>query len=288
VEGDRVVNEPDFARDYHARDVRAAYSVLIELGQVLGAWRDKFVIVGGAVPWLLLGDARPKHIGTLDIDLDLNPDALAEGEYASLIEALEKKDYERGKEGLKPFQLRRWVKVDEGDPVGVLVDLLMPRGAKGDQNEEKLVEGLRVQGAHGGDVPLSHHVSRKFEGNMPDGRPNEVELLVATIPALLVMKGYALVGRDKKKDAYDIYFSVRNYAGGPPALAEECAKLLGDKAARTGFENIASKFRHENDFGPKTVRMFLEESAALGEMTPDQIQTDAFQQVSALLRALGL
>ena len=281
------MSEPDIARDYQERDVKAAYSVLIELGQVLGAWRDKFVIVGGAVPWLLLGEARPKHIGTLDIDLDLNPDALADGEYASLVEALEKKDYERGKEGLKPFQLRRWVKVDAGEPVGVLVDLLMPRGARGDQNEDKLVEGLRVLGAHGGDVALTQNTAKKFEGRMPDGRTNEVELLVATIPALLVMKGYALVGRDKKKDAYDIYFSVRNFVGGPAALAAECAKLLGDEVARKGYEHIAGKFRHAGDFGPKTVRLFLEESAALGEMTPEQVQTDAFMQVSDLLKRIG-
>jgi len=123
---------------------------------------------------------------------------------------------------------------------------------------------------------------------MPDGRFNEVELLVATIPALLVMKGYALVGRDKKKDAYDIYFSVRNFTDGPPALAVECAKLLGDGEARKGYEHIAGKFRHVEDFGPKTVRLFLEESAALGEMTPEQVQTDAFMQVSAWLRGMGL
>ena len=280
------MNEPDTARDYQERDVRAAYSVLLELGQVLGAWRDKFVIVGGAVPWLLLGHARPKHIGTLDIDLDLNPDALAKREYASLVETLERKNYERGKDSLKPFQLRRWVKVDDGAPIGVIVDLLMPRGAKGDQNQNKLVEGLRVQAADGGDVALQHHVAHKFEGTMPDGRHNEVELLVATIPALLVMKGYALVGRDKKKDAYDIYFSVRNYPGGPAALAIDCAELLADKVARTGMEHIAAKFRREDDFGPRTVRMFLEESAAVGEMTPEQIQTDAFQQVSAWLRGM--
>lgn len=282
------MSEPEVARDYHERDVQAAYSVLIEIGQVLGAWRGKFVIVGGAVPWLLLGEARPRHIGTLDIDLDLNPEALAEGEYATLVEALEKNGYERGKEGLKPFQLRRWVKVDEGDPVGVLVDLLMPRGAKGDRNEEKLIEGLRVQGTDGGGIALTQNTAKKFEGRMPDGRTNEVELLVATIPALLVMKGYALFNRDKKKDAYDIYFSARNYAGGPTALAVECAKLLGDEVARKGYEHIAGKFRHAEDFGPKTVRLFLEESAALGEMTPEQVQTDSFMQVSALLRGMGL
>jgi hypothetical protein len=63
---------------------------------------------------------------------------------------------------------------------------------------------------------------------------------------------------------------------------------MADDVARKGYEHIATKFRHAEDFGPKTVRMFLEESSALGEMTPEQIQTDAFLQVSALLRGLGL
>lgn len=277
------------ARDYDERGVKAVRSVLVELAQVLGAWRLKFVIVGGAVPWLLLPDADPGHVGTLDIDLDLDPDALSDNEYATLVESLEKNGYERNVEGLKPFQLRRWVTVDAADPVAVLVDLLMPRDARGDRNRSALVEGLRVQGADGAGIALEHHTLEKIEGTMPDGRPNQVELLVATIPALLVMKGYALVGRDKQKDAYDIYFfSVRNFAGGPSRLAVECAALLSDDVARTGYKHIASKFRHAGDFGPVTVRRFLEESAALGDMTPDQVQMDAFGQVSASLRALGV
>lgn len=282
------MTEPQAARDYHERDVRATYSVLIEIGQVLGAWRTKFVVVGGAVPWLLFGEARPRHIGTLDIDLDLDPNALAAGEYATLVEALERKGYERGTPGLKPFQLRRWVKVDDGDPIGVLVDLLMPAGARGDRNKPKLIEGLRVQAVDGGGIALTQNVVKTLEGMMPDGRPNSVELLVATIPALLVMKGYALAGRDKKKDAYDIYYSARNYGGGPNALAVACSALLDDPVAKAGFAHIAGKFRHVGDFGPVTARQFLEESAALGEMTPDQIQTDAFMQVSAMLRGMGL
>lgn len=283
-----LVNQPDLARDYHERGAEAAYSVLIELGQVLGAYREKFVIVGGAVPWLLMPHVRPSHIGTLDVDLNLSPEALSEGEYATLIESLERAGYERGIDELKPYQLRRWVRLDAGDPISIIIDLLMPNDAKTKKNRPPLVEGLRVIEASGGRVALEHHITRKIEGKMPDGRNNTVELLIASIPAFLVMKGYALVGRDKKKDAYDIYFSVKNYEGGPIKLAEDCLNLWKDGTVITAYQNIASKFRNEDDFGPQTVRAFLAESEALGDMTPEQIQVDAFMQVRAWLRALRL
>lgn len=124
---------------------------------------------------------------------------------------------------------------------------------------------------------------------MPDSRPNTVELPGASIPALLVMKGYALSGRDKIKDAYDIYYSVRNYPGGPAKLAEDCKPLLTDPIAAEGFRLLASKFGERKDFGPATVRKFLEEaSPEFSDMEPEQIQTDAFGQVNAFLRALGV
>ena len=128
------MNPPDVARDYDARGSAAAYSVLIELGQVLGAYRQKFVIVGGAVPWLLMPNVRPSHIGTLDVDLNLSPEALSAGEYATLIESLETAGYERGVDDLKPFQLRRWVHLDEGAPIAILIDLMMPDDAKTRKN----------------------------------------------------------------------------------------------------------------------------------------------------------
>ena len=137
-------------------------------------------------------------------------------------------------------------------------------------------------------VALQHNVIHHLEGKMPDGRDNSVDLLVATIPALLVMKGYALVGRDKKKDAYDIYFSVRNYEGGPVVLAEACKPLLGDESVAMAYREIAEKFRGEDDFGPQTVRMFLADSDALGGMTPEQVQVDAFRQVQAWLKVMRL
>jgi len=52
--------------------------------------------------------------------------------------------------------------------------------------------------------------------------------------------------------------------------------------------HIANKFSTVDDFGPQTVRQFLEGSEAWGGMTPAQVQEDAFRQVSAFLQALGI
>lgn len=43
------------------------------------------MVVGGLIPWLLKNNEDMPHVGTLDIDLGLDPSALADGEYASLI-----------------------------------------------------------------------------------------------------------------------------------------------------------------------------------------------------------
>jgi hypothetical protein len=205
------------------------------------------------------------------------------------VEKLQSAGYERGLEGMKPFQIRRTVDLkDGGAPVAVIVDLLMPKGARTRKHRPPLVQGLRVQEADGGDVALRHNISLVIEGTMPDGRANRVEMLVASIPALLVMKGYALVQRDKKKDAYDIYFSVRNYPGGPASLADECRPLLDDPVAREGLANIAAKFDRLDGFGPATVRMFLEGAAMPEGMTPEQVQQDAYRQIQALMQGLGL
>jgi len=288
-----VVDEPITqhltAQDYDDRGVRAMHTVLIELGQILGPYRGAVVVVGGAVPYLLLREADPPHVGTLDVDLDLDPERLAKGAYAELVETLERAGYRRDIEGLKPFELQRAVDLrDGGDPVLVLVDLLMPRDAKTRRNRPALIAGLRVQGADAGEIALRNNVRLSIDGKMPDGRPNRVELLVASIPALLVMKGFALDGRDKPKDAYDIYYCVRNFPGGPVALAELCRPLLDDPVARDGYTRIAAKFRAEDGFGPHTVSVFLGESGGFNDMSPEQVRVDAYRQVRTWLEALGL
>jgi hypothetical protein len=83
-----VPPEPQSAANYDDRTTAAVKAVLVEIGQILGSFQGKFAVIGGAVPWLLLENDEMRHVGTLDVDLGLDAEALGDGEYATLVEAL--------------------------------------------------------------------------------------------------------------------------------------------------------------------------------------------------------
>lgn len=282
------MREPQSAADYDDRTTRTVKSVLIEIGQILASFNGKFAIVGGMVPWLLLSEADMPHIGTGDVDLVLDPSELRDGEYVRLVEALQENGYQQ-RDNLRRFQLVRTVAArDGGADIDVVVDFLMPRDAEITRNRPPLISQFAVQRAHGTDLALKFYQMVAIDGDMPDGGRNRVRVAVASIPALLAMKGYAIHGRLKRKDAYDIYYSVRNFPGGVDALVRATQPLLDVPSAREGYSLIAGKFRDAEDFGPTSVRQFVEGSHLLGERTPDQWQQDAFGQVDAWLEGLRL
>lgn len=281
--------EPQSANDYDGRSTAAVKSVLIEIGQILGSYKGKYAVVGGAVPWLLLDQSHDmRHVGTLDVDLGLDAQALGDGEYAHLIASLMSHGYTR-RAHLRRFQLVRQIRpMDNGPLIDVVVDFLMPKDAVIVKNKPPLVDDFAVQRASGAELALQFNELVALSGTMPNGGSNKVEVAVCSIPALLAMKGHAIEGRYKQKDAYDIYYCIRNYPDGIAALAEACRPLLHHKGGMEGYSFIAGKFDSPEGFGPTCVRKFVEESQALGDRTPDQWQMDAFGQVGAWLRALGL
>lgn len=280
--------EPQSAADYDDRTTTAVKMVLIEIGQILGSFKGKFAVVGGAVPWLLLDEADMPHVGTLDVDLGLDATALDEEEYVDLITALKEHGYQQTPE-LRRFQLVRAVPAQDGGyPIDVIVDFLMPRDAEIVRHTPPLIADFAVQRADGADLALRFYQLVAITGPMPGGGHNRVEIAVCSIPALLAMKGYALQGRFKQKDAYDIYYCVRNYPEGLAALAEACRPLLALPSGERGYRYIAEKFESYDSFGPTCVRRFVEETQVMGERSAAQWQQDAFGQVDGWLRALGL
>lgn len=283
-----TTGEPQSAADYDDRTTAAVKTVLVEIGQILGSFKGKFAIVGGAVPWLLLDSEDMQHVGTLDVDVALDAKALGDGEYASLIDALRGQGYHQ-REGLKKFQLMRQVPAqDEGSPLDITIDFLMPRDAEIVKNNPPLISDFAVQRADGAELALRFYQLVAISGTMPAGGTNSVEIAVCSIPALLAMKGHAVNGRFKQKDAYDIYYCIRNYPGGYEALAEACRPLLEHKSGAEGYRFIGGKFDSVEGFGPTCVRRFVEETKVLGDRNPEQWQQDAFGQVDAWLQALGL
>jgi hypothetical protein len=281
-------SDPQSANEYDDRTTAAVKAVLVEIGQILGSFKGKFVVVGGAVPWLLLDNFEMPHVGTIDVDLGLDAEALADGEYVRLVDALMTHGYGQNKK-LKKFQLvRRIEATDEGDPIDIVVDFLMPRDAVIDRNKPPIIEDFAVQRADGTDLAMRFNQMVAVRGAMPNGGTNQVEIAVCSIPALLAMKGYAVHNRLKQKDAYDIYYCIRNYPEGIDALAKDCLPLLNLPSGATGYGFINEKFDLIDGFGPTCVKNFVQESKILGDRTPDQWQQDAFGQVDAWLRATGL
>ena len=269
-------NEPQSAADYDNRLTEAVKSVLIEIGQILGSFRGKFAVVGGAVPWLLLDNDDMRHVGTVDIDLGLDPEALGDGEYVKLVTALMKHGYVQD-ENRRKFQLVRSVATtDGGPPIDVVVDFLMPRGAEITKNHPPMIDKFAVMRADGAELALRFYEMVQIDGPIPEGGVNSVRIAVASIPALLAMKGFALDGRYKQKDAYDIYYCVRNFPGGPEALAEACRPMLEYEDSVVGYKHIDAKFKTVDSFGPTSVRRFVQGTSILEERTPDQWQQDAF------------
>lgn len=283
-----TIREAQSAVEYEDRTTAAVKSVLVEIGQILGSYRGKFAVIGGAVPWLLLNNDDMPHVGTLDIDLDLDSTALDDGEYATLVESLQGCGYEQ-REEFRRFQLVRTIPAsDDGPAIEIIIDFLRPRTVKLVKNNPPIIDNFAVQGADGAELALKFHEIVTITGNMPEGGNNTVEIAVCSIPALLAMKGHALNGRHKQKDSYDIYYCIRNYDDGPEALAKACIPILGESSGATGYGYIEQKFNNIDGYGPTCVRKFVEGTDLLGERTPEQWQQDAFGQVDLWLRALGL
>lgn len=81
--------------------------------------------MGGRVPDLLLPDAEPEHVGSIDVDLALDAAKLEDGRYAELLKLL--LDSGRYAPGDKAFQLVTTVDLgDSEEPVKVEVEVVLP------------------------------------------------------------------------------------------------------------------------------------------------------------------
>lgn len=253
--------EPRLRAEYGARQVEAARRVLVDIGQVLAAFRECLVVVGGWVPDLLIEGAEEPHVGSIDVDLALDAEKLKDGRYAELLGLL--LETRRYRAGRKSFQLLTDVDLgDGGAPVEVEVEFLAPQEVELEKHKPKLLPDFRVLQADGCASAFRDPVEIKFAGHSTRGAQNTVSLRVVSLPDFIIMKAHALDGRDKPKDAYDICYCLGYFPEGIEKLAVSWRERREDRDVIRSVEILREKFATVDGFGPLQIVEFLDVSDA--------------------------
>lgn len=275
--------EPLQKEDYGSRQVEAAHRVLIDIGQVLASFTDCLVLIGGWVPDLLLQEATEPHVGSIDVDLALDADKLGDGRYADLLKLLlETRRYRLGE---KQFQLVVDVDLKDGDkPLQVEVEFLAPKDVKLQKHRPKLIKDFRVLQADGCASAFRDPILLSLSGQNVKGADNTVKLRIASLPDFLVMKAYAIGGREKPKDSYDFCYCLEHVQGGMDSLASEWKKREGEADIIKAIAILKEKFASVNAFGPQQV---VEFGNSANEEEREMQARRAYESVQEFLKCLG-
>ncbi len=255
--------------------VLASRAVLIEVVTILGAYMDNSVVIGGWVPEIHYPGRG--HIGSIDVDLALDGRKIQAAAYDPIRRRLLKAGYRQDPSGGSIFYR-------EVGTLTVKLDLITGEGEDSEgtglhtQIQEMIVGKLR-----GTDLAFDNSVSVSITGKLPDGSENVVRIRVATPASFICMKAHAMNERKKEKDAYDIWFCLRNYEGGPEALASSLQPLLGHPIVDEAISILREKFESIDRVGPQWSAQVAHDNGDDFE----RVARDAFERMRVFLAALS-
>lgn len=249
---------------------QAARSVLIEIVNILGAFRDEIVIVGGWVPDLKYPDKH--HIGSLDVDLAISPTASRSDAYSSILARLSRQDYTHK---ANPTRFYRCVP-GVSDPIKV--DLITGQYVLDQRTDAVHVDGLSLNALRGVDLAFEAREEIRIDGTMPDGTSNTARAWIVRPEAFILIKAFALAERAKEKDAYDIAFVIHHYDPSLATLAACLAPMIGGGLGSEAYGILAEKFATYESVGPVWAARVAEENG----LDRERAQRAAFEDAQEL------
>jgi len=262
-------------------------SVLVEVLRILGSYKDYLVLTGGWAPYFILerfGEGG-RHCGSVDIDFVLNPNLIELRVYETIVSLIEKRGYrpyvtDNGE--VLPFRFYRNVKSPvDGLEYNIEVDFMSDPEIVEKLSPDKFLlvqRDLQAVVIRGSSVVFSHNFEHNIEGVLPSGAETKAVAKVSDAVGSLTTKGLALKGRYKEKDAYDIYFVLRYYKGGPRKVADEVRASLEEPVVAEALGEIREKFRTVRSEGPFQVAYFL---APEDEGLRERMQGETYAVLSA-------
>jgi len=255
--------KPSFASEYQREQVELVRQTCLYVATKLGDLLDELVVVGGLVPSLLIPDEslpseEDAHIGTMDLDLGLSLALLNTQRYEDLTLRLRRAGFEPDVNVAGNPTFQRW-KIKPSPDLKVTVDFVIPPSLKKDKGGdlrhiEKDFAAVITPGLH---LAFRDRQKVTLEGKTLLGEKANREIWICGPGAYVVLKALAFNQRGENKDAYDLYFVIRNYGHGVDDVYKCLEPLLNEPETKQALVILQHDFSEPNQTGPSRVAFFL-------------------------------
>ena len=121
---------------------------------------------------------------------------------------------------------------------------------------------------------------RRISGKTIMGEKAIRDIPVCGPAAFIVLKAIAFEDRGENKDAYDLYYVIRNYGRGPEEVADRLRLHLDNPAVQRAVDIIKRDFADEDQVGTARAAEFMD------YLEEQDIRTDIVGFMIRLLQAL--
>ena len=279
-----MADKPTTAAGYDSGQLELVRATCLYVATKLGDIMDELVVVGGLVPSLLIAqDNLPvgtdTHVGTMDLDVGLTLALLDEGRYRTLTERLRRAGFAQDINDQGNPTRQRW-KIENLEKV--TVDFLIPPSLPTDcggmlRNIEADFAAVIAPGLH---LAFQDQEQITLLGSTIVGEQAIRDVYVCGPGAYVVLKSLAFRLRGENKDAYDLYYLVRNYGMGIDDIVLRLKPILDDPSAQEAVNILNQDFLGHDGVGPRRVAEFI-----LGA-PDDDIQADVVGVIAQLLERI--
>jgi hypothetical protein len=209
--------------------------VLVTLLRGLGPWKDSVYLVGGLTPRYLVA-ARPPmvpaHAGTMDVDIVVDLQILADTEaYHTLEDNLKKMGFERAVNEAGKKLSWRWQTRTEHGGLMVLELLADAPDIGGGKVQPLPTEGtISALNIPHSSIVFDLYQVTEIQAELLGGNGVTTEKIKhANLVSFTCLKSFAFDQRFERKDAHDLIYCIEHAPEGAEAVAEAFRKELAGK-----------------------------------------------------------
>ena len=254
--------KPSFASDYKREDLELVRQTCLYVATKLGDLLDDLVVVGGLVPSLLIPDeslsaSEDVHVGTTDLDLGLSLALLDTKRYEDLSLRLYRADFKPDENEEGNPTLQRW-KIAPTTDLKVTLDFLIPPSLAADKGGDlrHIQKDLAAVITPGLRLAFRDKQKVSLKGLTLLGEKANRDIWVCGPGAFVVLKALAFDQRGENKDAYDLYFVIRNYGRSIDDVCRCISPLLKEVETKKALAILNRDFLEPDGIGPSRVAQF--------------------------------